>query len=57
MLGFDLSEREKGKMSSTWLKLDLFVFDLSVVKISHAKSSSGREIKKGSTFRLTRSST
>ena len=33
ILGFDSSEREKGKMCSTWLKVDLYVFDLSVVKL------------------------
>ena len=32
MLGFDLSEWEHGKISSTWLKFDLYIFDSFVVK-------------------------
>ena len=33
MLGFDLPEWENGKMCSNWLKFNLSVFDLSVVKL------------------------
>ena len=50
MLGFDLSEWKKGKTCSTWLKFDLSVFDLSVVKLVIQKAALVGKLKKGWTI-------
>ena len=46
MLGFDLSECEKGKACSTYPKFDLSDFDLSVVKLVIQRAALVGKLKK-----------
>ena len=45
LLGFDLSECEKGQKCSTEPKFDLSVFDLSVLKLVIQRTASVRKLK------------